>query len=294
MKYYIDCEFLEGTQKEKFPISLFRKETKPTIDLISIAIVEEDRDAFSKRNGLSDKTYGGREYYAISKDFNLEEAWNRYELKKEYPDNTEEGAVSRKVYWIRENVLRPIWDEKCKEGFSFKNSPMTPYGVETLFTYSNFKKLLNKYGKTNKQIAEEIKEFISQKGIVDKTAVDRYGAKKTGTTPYERRMDRVEYNFGFPEFYGYYCDYDWVVFCQLFGKMIDLPKGFPMYCFDLKQELDRKANSYDDHFMSGKENFETKLSYIKNKSNYPKQTNEHNALLDARFNKQLHQFLNEL
>lgn len=33
MNYYLDCEFLEGTQKEKFPISLFRKETKPTIDL---------------------------------------------------------------------------------------------------------------------------------------------------------------------------------------------------------------------------------------------------------------------
>ncbi len=292
-KYYIDCEFLEGTQKEMFPISLFRKETKPTIDLISIAIVEEDRDAFSKRNGLSDKTYGGREYYAISKDFNLEEAWNRYEWKKHIPTHKEDMGkdLHQKVYWIRENVLRTIWDEKCKEGFSFKNSLMTPYGVETLFTYSNFKKLLNKYGKTNKQIAEEIKEFISQKGIVDKTAVDRYGAKKTGTTPYERRMDRVEYNFGFPEFYGYYCDYDWVVFCQLFGKMIDLPKGFPMYCRDLKQELDnvdlKKING--DIFLNP-----DWLSDIKDHPKYPKQVNEHSALFDARFNKQLHQFLNEL
>jgi hypothetical protein len=293
MKYYIDCEFLEGTQKEMFPISLFRKETKPTIDLISIAIVEEDRDAFSKRNGLSDKTYGGREYYAISKDFNLEEAWNRYELKKEYPDNTEEGAVSRKVYWIRENVLRPIfkdlWYEKCH----LQNL----HHCTNDFTYSNVKTLIGLYGKTNKQIAEEIKEFISQKGIVDKTAVDRYGAKKTGTTPYERRMDRVEYNFGLPEFYGYYCDYDWVVFCQLFGKMIDLPKGFPMYCFDLKQELDRKVlkcglwiNSADLEFRINALKFDKDLAYL----NYPKQTNEHNALADARFNKQLHQFLNEL
>jgi hypothetical protein len=55
MKYFIDTEFLEGTQKESFPISLFRKQTPPTIDLISIGIVAED----------------GREYYAISKDFNL-------------------------------------------------------------------------------------------------------------------------------------------------------------------------------------------------------------------------------
>ena len=42
MKYFIDTEFLEGTQKEKFPLSLFRKQIKPTIDLISIGIVAED------------------------------------------------------------------------------------------------------------------------------------------------------------------------------------------------------------------------------------------------------------
>lgn len=64
MNYYYDCEFLEGKQKEKFPISLFRKETQSTIDLISIGIVSDDN----------------REYYAISKDFNLKEAWNRFEI----------------------------------------------------------------------------------------------------------------------------------------------------------------------------------------------------------------------
>lgn len=41
-----------------------------------------------------------------------------------------------------------------------------------------------------------------------------------------------------PEFWGYYADYDWVVFCWLFGSMIDLPKGWPMYCRDLKQLSD--------------------------------------------------------
>jgi len=42
-----------------------------------------------------------------------------------------------------------------------------------------------------------------------------------------------------PEFWAYYADYDWVVLCQLFGTMMDLPKGWPMYCRDLKQEADR-------------------------------------------------------
>lgn len=45
-----------------------------------------------------------------------------------------------------------------------------------------------------------------------------------------------------PEFWAYYADYDWVVLCQLFGRMIDLPKGWPMYCRDLKQLCDEMGN----------------------------------------------------
>lgn len=38
-----------------------------------------------------------------------------------------------------------------------------------------------------------------------------------------------------PEFWAYYADYDWVVLCQLFGTMMDLPKGWPMFCLDVQQ-----------------------------------------------------------
>lgn len=38
-----------------------------------------------------------------------------------------------------------------------------------------------------------------------------------------------------PEFWAYYADYDWVVLCQLYGRMIDLPKGWPKMCRDLAQ-----------------------------------------------------------
>lgn len=38
-----------------------------------------------------------------------------------------------------------------------------------------------------------------------------------------------------PEFWAYYADYDWVALCQLYGRMIDLPDGWPMFCRDLKQ-----------------------------------------------------------
>jgi hypothetical protein len=79
--------------------------------------------------------------------------------------------------------------------------------------------------------------------------------------------DPVQY--GKPEFWGYYADYDWVVFCQLFGRMIDLPEGFPMYCRDIKQMCDDLGNP-----------------------ELPKQdTTEHHALADARWNKQAWEFL---
>lgn len=48
--------------------------------------------------------------------------------------------------------------------------------------------------------------------------------------------------YGEPEFWGYFADYDWVVFCQLFGTMAQLPKGFPMYCRDIKQWADQLGN----------------------------------------------------
>ena len=74
------------------------------------------------------------------------------------------------------------------------------------------------------------------------------------------------------EFWAYYGDYDWVAFCQLFGTMMDLPKGFPMYCRDIKQWCDMLGNP--------------KL---------PAQgKGEHNALEDARWNKVAWEFLNKL
>lgn len=41
-----------------------------------------------------------------------------------------------------------------------------------------------------------------------------------------------------PTFWAWYADYDWVALCQLYGRMIDLPMGWPMYCRDLKQWAD--------------------------------------------------------
>jgi hypothetical protein len=72
-----------------------------------------------------------------------------------------------------------------------------------------------------------------------------------------------------PEFWAYYADYDWVALCQLYGTMMDLPKGWPMYCRDVKQLCDEVGNP--------------KL---------PEQSStEHHALADAEWTRQAWDFL---
>jgi hypothetical protein len=44
-----------------------------------------------------------------------------------------------------------------------------------------------------------------------------------------------------PEFWTYYGAYDWVAWCWLFGAMVDLPQGWPMYAYDLRQWLDHRG-----------------------------------------------------
>lgn len=272
MNYYIDTEFLEGPQKEKFPISLFRKETKPTIDIISIGIVAED----------------GREYYAISKDFNLKEAWNRFDLKDDYDVNGDLVKNIKKVYWIRENVLKLIWRElifKADECWGMSNKQTEVYYKEILtgaydhhFTFKSLKALIEKYGKTNKEIAQEIKIFVANRPD-----------NKTHKDVLENEYLREK-----PTFYAYYADYDWVAFCWLFGKMMDLPNGFPMYCRDLKQMLDEKIEKINYSRLDKTSPLVTTESMKNNNPLYPKQENEHSAICDARWNKKLHEFLKSI
>ena len=73
-----------------------------------------------------------------------------------------------------------------------------------------------------------------------------------------------------PEFWAYYADYDWVALCQLYGAMVDLPEGWPMFCLDLKQ-----------------------WCYQLGDPRLPEQTStEHHALADARWNFEVYKFLN--
>jgi hypothetical protein len=168
MKYFLDTEFHEDGR---------------TIDLISIGIAAED----------------GREYYAISEDFNRTYAYGHA--------------------WLRENVLPSLpWDGKL--------SRLVPDISTGLW-------------KSRPEIAEDIRAFCDP---------EKYGK---------------------PEIWAYYADYDWVALCQLFGTMMDLPKGWPMYCRDIKQ-----------------------LTVMLGNPKLPKQEDgEHHALADARWNRQAWEFL---
>ena len=80
---------------------------------------------------------------------------------------------------------------------------------------------------------------------------------------------RIHHGSGKPEFWGYYADYDWVVLCQLFGKMVDLPADWPKYCLDIKQ-----------------------FAMLVGNPELPKQEGTaHNALVDARWHKQMFDWL---
>jgi hypothetical protein len=80
------------------------------------------------------------------------------------------------------------------------------------------------------------------------------------------------YYYAQPTFYSYFGSYDWVLLCSLFGKMIDLPKGFPMFTLDLKQMME-----------------ERNLTKAWKQNVCPDPKDAHDCLADARWNKQLYQ-----
>ncbi len=68
--------------------------------------------------------------------------------------------------------------------------------------------------------------------------------------------------YGYPELIGWCCAYDFVVLCQLFGTMMDVPRFVPHYMHDLQQVLDERGIADDEVPQS--------------------EGQAHNALIDAR------------
>lgn len=73
------------------------------------------------------------------------------------------------------------------------------------------------------------------------------------------------------EFWGYYPATDWVALYQLYGRLVDIPKPFPKLCFDIKQL-----------------HATTRLSDGRMTTKLPKPVGAHNALVDARWNREFY------
>ncbi len=171
-------------------------------------------------------------------------------------------------YWIdtefheEPGILHPISvgivAEDGREWYAVLN-PRDRFGVDYL-----------SWDRCNDWVKQNV---LTKEALADPRA--REGSQLFGSDPtgfpylrYHRRKDMADHILKFigddkPEFWGYFSDYDWVVFCQLFGRMLDLPKGWPRYCLDLKQIMHLTGVS---------------------RSQLPEAFKpEHNALVDARW-----------
>ena len=185
----------------------------------------------------------GRTYYAISNEFEPNDAND----------------------WVKENVLYSIMKEN---GYSKNLSNLHGY-LE--YGRQPIKHIQNRIGRSNYQIACDIMEFVMDP---DGSGLDKWLGF---TDDYFKALRKHGSNIESPEFYTFYGDYDHVVFCSLFGTMMDLPKTFPMYSRDLKQTLDEKALEIQPQSKD--------TSWLSLCPDYPKQNSgEHHALNDAEFN----------
>lgn len=91
----------------------------------------------------------------------------------------------------------------------------------------------------------------------------------------EIRQDLLKLiDFEKPEFWSYFADYDWVLFCRIFGRMDELPNAFPRYCRDLKQWMDQ---------------LQLKRHELPPQRRMP----EHHALVDALWHKEIYDYLKQ-
>ena len=218
MNYFFDTEFIEGKQPKKL-FGIKYGETKPIVDLISIGIAAED----------------GREYYAVSNEFNFNHAWNDE--------------------WIRENVLAKIYTDWV-HGDARNYIP---------FTKSNMKSLIKRRGKPNKRIASEILIFSTN-------SEKDFNRWLGSVNEFVKMLALGDFSQNdYPEFWAYFASTDWVAFYQLWGKMIEAPKPYPLFVKDLKNLMEFK-----------------KLTKEWKQEHCPDPEGEHNALIDARWNLKLY------
>lgn len=181
--------------------------------------------------------------------------------------------------------LRGVY--RTRIGFAQRSNPMLAEVITLLdlygFTYRGLKRSRSD-GVVNLLIAnrDEVLRFLGQMRplrLLSKFdpgwvgAMSMRAVKLVSKTPVgAQRVVAITTNTGTyvaEGFASHNCDYDWVCLCQLYGRMIDLPDTWPMFCMDIKQ-----------------------LAVEAGDPRLPEQTSvEHHALHDARWNRDAHLFL---
>lgn len=209
--------------------------------------------------GFHKPLFGKRRHFIdlISIGIVCEDGTSFYAISNEYNYNDADQ-------WVKDNVILPLYRE-------------TVNGANrNIYDVHNFHK---HYGRSNHDIMIDLMLYVwrnSYDAWMDDTGEFIQRGIKNGWLQEDGTLDI--------EFYAYYADYDWVLFCSLFGRMIDLPTGFPMYCRDLKQMFDEKQGSY-------RNSPDPILADMKTNPKYPTQENEHSALDDAKWNQKLYEFI---
>jgi hypothetical protein len=255
LKYFYDCEFLEGPQKKRF-LGIPVGETLNTIDLISIGVVSED----------------GREFYAVSKDFNLKEAWNRYQIEEGYNSGDIRNQIGdkwqKKVYWIRENVLLPIYYELTLQfyaEFSSKVGTKDEFKMrKNGFNYKTMKFLINRYGHTRHELKFRLTSFLLDPNE------ELWDDWIDFSDEYYKTICKGQEGVDV-EMVGYYSAYDHVCLSWIYGKMIDLPDAMPMYTADIKPAINKYLEKHPNEEITGSEG--------------------HHALRDAEWTRDLYKLL---
>jgi hypothetical protein len=171
--------------------------------------------------------------------------------------------------WLRKNVLIPIYKK-----ILWNYSPNATFNDEDI-EFERVQEVIEANGLTREEIKERILKFVDARPY-DKVITHKDGKKSFGRTT--------------PEFWAYYADYDWVVFCWIFGRMIDLPDDFPMYCGDLKQFLDGSI-AFNKQIQIGTNKFKKAIEKFKAHPGYPENHGTHLAYEDAIWNLKLYNFV---
>jgi hypothetical protein len=106
--------------------------------------------------------------------------------------------------WVREHVLEQL--TRCDRSLSL---------AEELYLHRKSDRPCSTMcpWRSRASLAQEIKRFVATKPI--------WG-------------ERAE----MPEFWADYASYDWIALCQIFGTMMELPEGWPMFVRDVQQTRD--------------------------------------------------------